>query len=451
MEAFLEWLSSNELTNYPFKEDCTLLSTGGLKLPQDLLVDAVIKGGEAEDRVYLSDVITDPSTVFLYFSSELLGAIVAEFEIPKTSSSVRKLFYSGPVDSLSACGAMGGPGLPGAGLTSTGTGDVGLADPVFSLTTTPGPTGAIVKNAITLPVGYVTAPVGTQWIGPGTSDGGVDATAGLYIYETVINLTGYDPTTVKLRGQWSADNAAEIYVNGSPTGITLGSEAYGSLTEFEINSSNSALVAGANTLEFYVTNDVAVSPNPTNLLVEFFLSGDSPSLGVKIPNTFEMRLLPGAGLLTLGDALDEDFTVSTAQLEPSVLVPRPSRVLSLADKDDPLECLQGDVYLGDGYNMQVVQNLENNSLDFTAGQGLGLGSLIQCPSLDEVPRRIRTINLKPGERDTANARIVTGDDCIEIKHYRGSNMIVIHDHCRECCDCERLVDLDDRITALEAP
>lgn len=280
MEAFVEWLSSNELITYPFKEDSTLVSTTGFQLGQDVLVDAVIKGGDDDDRVYLSDLITDPDTIFLFFSSEKLGVVVAEFEIDRVAASVRKLFFSGPVDDLSVC------------------------------------------------------------------------------------------------------------------------------------------------------RDPAV-----------------PS----VLNTYEMRLLVGAGILGLGDALDEDFTADTAGLEPSITIPRPARVLSLADKEFPLDCLGGNIFIGDGYNMAVVENLEQNSLDFTAGQGLGLGSLIECPSLDEVPRKIRTINLKPGERDTRNYRIVSGDDCIEIRHYRASNMIVIHDHCRECCDCDLLTTLDARITALETP
>jgi hypothetical protein len=267
MDAWLEWLTSNSLINYPFKEDQELRSVGGFKLPLNLLIDAVVMGGSASDTVYLSKLITDPTTLFLFFSSLEQAAIIAEFEIPIALASVRKMFAS-------------------------------------------------------------------------------------------------------------------------------------------------------------------VSTDPTG---------------------FEMRLLMGAAVEVITDSLNEDFLPTTGALEPSTVAPRLPRVLSLADKDFPLTKITGDVKFGNGYNMEVSIDEASGAVIFTAGQGLGLGNLIECPDLTETPRRIRTINGKKGELNTQNFRIVTGDDCIEIRHYPDINMIVLHDHCRECCDCDRLTGIDARITDLETP
>jgi hypothetical protein len=118
----------------------------------------------------------------------------------------------------------------------------------------------------------------------------------------------------------------------------------------------------------------------------------------------------------------------------------------------------GDVAFADGFNMEVEVDEENNAFIFTAGRGGGLGPLIECAPFDEVPRRLRFINGRQGAPYTLLARTespsipptnfsIKGDRCVEILHYPDLNMIVLNDHCKGC-DCERLVDLDDRITAL---
>jgi hypothetical protein len=124
--------------------------------------------------------------------------------------------------------------------------------------------------------------------------------------------------------------------------------------------------------------------------------------------------------------------------------------LSLADAAEAMVRLTGDVFIGDGYNMEVRLDESTNTLVFNSGPGLGLGELTECPEFREVPRRVRFINGIPGDQTTRNFKIVS-DDCIEVRHYPEVNMIAFHDHCRECCDCGKLIDLDARITVLETP
>jgi hypothetical protein len=46
-----------------------------------------------------------------------------------------------------------------------------------------------------------------------------------YIYETTFDVTGFDPSTVRLIGRWATDNeGVNILINGISTGIKALSE-----------------------------------------------------------------------------------------------------------------------------------------------------------------------------------------------------------------------------------
>ena len=113
MEAYLEWLSSNELINYPFKENVPLQSTLGISLQKNLLIDIVIYGLKVEDRAFLSKVNSVGATVTLTFSSINEGEILT-FIIDKNSDSIRELFEQ-------ENGTIIGRLLPGEGLLNLGT------------------------------------------------------------------------------------------------------------------------------------------------------------------------------------------------------------------------------------------------------------------------------------------------------------------------------------------
>lgn len=265
LDLALDWLSANTLIQYPFKEDTSLVAASGFELPRNLLLDAIVYGGTGEDRVYLSKLLTDAESAFLFFSSVELGSVVAEIEVDLVGTSVKTVSTSVAVD----------------------------------------------------------------------------------------------------------------------------------------------------------------------------------------PDDYEMRVVWGPGLGLLTSFLDEDFTLASAELEPHVVAPRPKQVLSLAWAGEELARITGDIDFADGYNMEVVLDEDTNTFTFNSGAGFGLGPFIDCPELTEVPRRLRTINGIQADQTTRNFQIL-GDDCVEVRHYPETGMIVIHDHCRECCDCDRLEDLDTRITALES-
>ena len=109
----------------------------------------------------------------------------------------------------------------------------------------------------------------SAWIGPNNDS---DATGPdiYYTYRTTFNLSGFDPATASLTGQWSADNGgSDILLNGFSTGNTAG--AFNSWSSFTISS---GFTAGVNTLDFIVGN-----------------GGGSTGLRVEVTGTASLRLL----------------------------------------------------------------------------------------------------------------------------------------------------------------
>ena len=92
---------------------------------------------------------------------------------------------------------------------------------------------------------------------------------GKYTYQTTFMLTGVDPKTVVITGQWAADDTGlEILVNQKPTGNTTGpvGTAHSSAwTRFTLEGAG-LFKPGINTLDFVTHNDAW---NNTGLRVEF--------------------------------------------------------------------------------------------------------------------------------------------------------------------------------------
>ncbi|MGH9719434.1 MAG: malectin domain-containing carbohydrate-binding protein [Bryobacteraceae bacterium] len=156
----------------------------------------------------------------------------------------------------------------------------GSADPHYTLIASadagfPGPNAFIVINQ---------SPIGAYWLawGPQSNWIGPQAAAangnppGTYTYRTTFDLTGLDPTTAGLTGNFASDNNASIRLNGAPAGPnSLSSSAY---TPFTINS---GFVAGVNTLDFVVVNGGPLA-NPTGLRVEISGSASPLASGVSV-------------------------------------------------------------------------------------------------------------------------------------------------------------------------
>ncbi len=126
--------------------------------------------------------------------------------------------------------------------------------------------------------------------------------SGDYEYQTVFNLTGLDPSTAVLTGQWATDDpGVNIYINSQPTGNTIDDTpsyisnptppyTYSQWTRFTISS---GFVAGVNTLDFVVYNIPNSGPNPAGLRVEISGSADP------VPEPASLMLI-GAGFVALG-------------------------------------------------------------------------------------------------------------------------------------------------------
>jgi hypothetical protein len=159
-------------------------------------------------------------------------------------------------------------------LFNTGLAEGGSVDPHYRLISSdvesfPGP-NAIVADP---PAGaWVSNTVTSKWISPSAnqsqSDGGNPD--GTYTYQTTFDLTGLDPGSASITGQWATDNSGFILINGSSTGQTIpfGYPAFQSFTPFSIST---GFISGLNTLTFVTNNAPCACFNPTGLRVE--LSG----------------------------------------------------------------------------------------------------------------------------------------------------------------------------------
>ncbi|MCL4178047.1 MAG: immunoglobulin domain-containing protein [Verrucomicrobia bacterium] len=108
----------------------------------------------------------------------------------------------------------------------------------------------------------------SKWIGPRFETSA--AAGGDYTYELTFDLTGFDPGTAILMGNWATDNVGlDLKLNGTSTGLQNNAQ-FGSLTAFSLES---GFQRGVNTLEFVVNN---ASEGYTGLRVENLRVGALP-------------------------------------------------------------------------------------------------------------------------------------------------------------------------------
>jgi hypothetical protein len=166
------------------------------------------------------------------------------------------------------------PGVYGTGVDNANAlVPVGTLDPHYTLTLSADTRFTVPRGTVVyIPSSYqflnwVPNTPSSQWIGLQSTVGGY--TQGLYKYDITFDLTGLNPATAVIAGQWAADNGGEIFLNGVTTGITdpipLGFQSFHSFTI------SSGFLSGLNTLEFQVTNvpDPVAGFGPTGLQVNF--------------------------------------------------------------------------------------------------------------------------------------------------------------------------------------
>ncbi len=214
------------------------------------------------------------------------------------------LAIAGAVSTCLPGNASAAISLPSIGLYNTGTdsADKVLApvafDTHYTLTTTAAPPNSGVSTTNPAYGHWLAndAPgsSGSSWITPtqfANSGSGIwpsTAPAGLYTYSLTFTAPG---SYLVVDGHWATDNSGQLFLNGNL--VLPSSLGFGTWTNFELNSSV-GLVAGANTLEFRVTNASGGSGNPTGLRAEF-LSASVPEPGSLVVWSLLGLVLGGAG------------------------------------------------------------------------------------------------------------------------------------------------------------
>ncbi len=148
---------------------------------------------------------------------------------------------------------------------NTGVDDSGIAladgtvDAHYKLILNPDSAGSdtFVEDSTLFPIvagPWVANNAGSKWIGPRTETSAAAGSAGAggdYVYRTVVDLTGFDPASVVIAGDWSTDNdGGDILINGVSTG-QKNTAQFAAFTPFTITS---GFRAGLNTIDFRINN-----------------------------------------------------------------------------------------------------------------------------------------------------------------------------------------------------
>lgn len=132
------------------------------------------------------------------------------------------------------------------------------------------------------------------------------------VYRTTFDLTGFDPLTALITGNWGVDNAGSIILNGVYSGISH--TGFSSLVSFSLNS---GFVAGMNTLDFEVRD----FGQPTALRVDD-LAGTANLYGPgnTVPEPTSIALL-SLGLLGLAARRRKSLVSASCYRSASKVIP----------------------------------------------------------------------------------------------------------------------------------
>ena len=217
-----------------------------------------------------------------------------------------------PADGCNPCNIFTNIWNTGMGGT---LGNVALAtgspDPNYTLVSMP--SGACTGPAQVLPPGLLPSawvPNGpnSQWIGAGPA---VNCQSGVYQYRVAFFVSC--PDSASIAGQWTADDWAEIRLNGVPTGHSVPSTQFPnvSFAGWHPVLITNGFVCGTNYLDLFVTNASFSFDNPTGLRAQLTnLFNDCCCTESQNPSV----VLSGAnnnGLLPAG-ALDTQFSITCA-------------------------------------------------------------------------------------------------------------------------------------------
>jgi len=130
----------------------------------------------------------------------------------------------------------------------------------------------------------------------------------------------------------------------------------------------------------------------------------------------------------------QQFTVEQTEFLASVIFPKPPTVYTIGILEEVNNLvLLDEITLRAGCNVALEYNRITNSIELSAGSAEGE----ECDCEEDLPREraIETIVGTRPDEDGYNFKI-EGSDCINIYSEAASNMVVITDECRPCCeDC----------------
>ena len=182
------------------------------------------------------------------------------------------------------------PGLRNTGVDSAGQPlAAGAVDPHYRLITSPnnayGPDAFLLSGWPTEGPWIPNASSDlSRWIAPAGADPGGWFPPGLYEYETTFDLTGLDPSTVRIEGRWASDGGGSlsgIFINGIPV-----PNSTGGFTEWNNFAIVDSFVEGINRLVFRLNNP-GTEGSPTGIRVEM-----SGQVGGILPSSFFSSLGP---------------------------------------------------------------------------------------------------------------------------------------------------------------
>ncbi len=152
-----------------------------------------------------------------------------------------------------------------------------------------GPNALVINTPV--PLGWQGNTLTSKWIAPRADQGVMGGDSlGSYIYRTTFDLTGNNPATATLTGNWATDNIGVIFLNGVYAGVTnlAGPSVF---TAFSISG---GFVPGVNKLDFLVVNN-GTTANPTGLRVEI-----SGSVNIAEPASAVLASVGMLGLCVFG-------------------------------------------------------------------------------------------------------------------------------------------------------
>ncbi|HXG47523.1 MAG TPA: immunoglobulin domain-containing protein [Methylomirabilota bacterium] len=311
--------------------------------------------------------------------------------------SVRVSNFNGDVLSDEATLTVAHP-LPG--LYNTGVDDAGVSlpsgsvDPHWTLVQSadpafPGP-DAFVLNDVGFPIPpWLANDEFSKWIAP-RADQSSGNLLGDYAYRLTFDLSGFDPASVRITGEWATDNeGTDILINGISTGQRNGGQ-FVTWTPFSISS---GFQAGLNTLELRL-NNAPSGVNPTGVRVRNLR-------GVAVPR-------PG------GPPAARIVTVEFCSGAPTNVIISPNGIDALVVLDgslssDPdgqplsfawLADLDGDSTaetLGGGVRLTNVFELGEYEVGLVADDGSATSSALATLEIITACEAVETVILKVGE------------------------------------------------------